>query len=90
LIFALNFPRVGRALSTTAGDVARVVWRPAIAGLVMYALVVAFRHLLADTSDIVRLAVLAAIGAIGYLGTLHMLDRRIYRDFISLLRPGKP
>jgi hypothetical protein len=38
----------------------------------------------------VRLAVLAAIGAIGYLGTLHMLDRRIYRDFISLLRPGKP
>jgi O-antigen/teichoic acid export membrane protein len=86
LIFALNFPRVGRALSTSVGDVARVVWRPALAGIVMYALVIGARYLLADSSDILRLVALTGAGAIGYLATLHTLDRRIGRDLISLLR----
>lgn len=86
LIFALNFPRVGRALSTSVGDVARVVWRPALAGIVMYALVIGARYLLADSSDILRLVALTGAGAVGYLATLHALDRRIGRDLVSLLR----
>lgn len=86
LIFALNFPRVGRALSTSVGDVARAVWRPTLAGLVMYALVIACRYLLADTSDIVRLIALSGAGAVGYLATLHVLDRRIARDIFGMLK----
>jgi len=89
LIFTVNFPRLGRALSTTVGDVARAVWRPAAAGLVMYALVVASRIALAGTTDLLRLVALISVGAASYLVVLHALDRKVGRDILDLLRTGK-
>lgn len=86
LVFALNFPRVARALSITVGDVARAVWRALAAGVAMYLAVVALRTALGETPELVRLPVLIGAGAIVYVGVLQAMDRSIGRDLIRLAR----
>ncbi len=86
LVFALNFPRVARALSVTVGDVARAVWRALAAGVAMYLAVVALRTALGETPELVRLPVLIGAGAIVYVGVLQAMDRSIGRDLIRLAR----
>jgi len=89
LVFALNFPRVARALSITVGDVACSAWRALAAGVAMYLAVIAARNALDETAEAIRLTVLVGTGAIAYVGVLHMLDSAIWRDLIRYARGAR-
>lgn len=89
LLLVLNFGRMANALSIEVRDVVKALWRPAVAGIIMYGTVAATRAALADLDVALRLPALIAAGAAGYIVVLHVLDPAIWRDLRRLVQAAR-
>lgn len=89
LLFLLNFHRLARAVSVDVKDLARAIWRPAVAGAAMYLAVSAARLPLADLAALARLPLLVGVGAVAYLAVLQPLDPGVRRDLLALWRTAR-
>lgn len=89
LLFALNFPRMARALTVDLGDIWQAIWRPTTAGVAMYAAVAAARTGLSSFDALARLGLLIGVGSATYLAVLHRLQPEIWPELRSLLRGSR-
>jgi O-antigen/teichoic acid export membrane protein len=84
-VFAVNFPRLSKALGITFGAVVASVYAPLTAGAAMFGAVAMTRSLTSSLDDLQRSAVLILVGAATYLALIAVLDRRVWVDFKRLM-----
>ncbi|MFK7975413.1 MAG: lipopolysaccharide biosynthesis protein [Halioglobus sp.] len=87
LVFMVTAHRSCRAIHLPIGRYLKQLWRPAIAGLAMYAAVLAANPIVVTAfGPVGELAQLVSVGAAVYLIALWLLDRQSMVETISLLR----
>lgn len=84
LTVVVNIAIVARLLSIAAGEIARALRTPVLAGSAMI-LLVAPVAILGSMPPYARLAATIAIGAAGYAGALYVVDRGVFHELRRLL-----
>lgn len=85
VVLSLTLPRNCRTLGVRPPDVARTLVTPGVAGLVMYATVLATRAVLSGWTGLDRLPVLILAGAAAYLTLASLLQREIWVDLRRII-----
>ena len=83
-----RLPRMLQTVDIRPSDLVACLWAPAVAGAVMYAAVGLARLACEGLTPAIRLALLIVVGAGAYIGTVLLLDRRVVRDVLRVVRAG--
>jgi len=83
-----RLPRMLQTVDIRPSDLVACLWAPAVAGAVMYAAVGLARLACEGLTPAIRLAPLIVVGAGAYIGTVLLLDRRVVRDVLRVVRAG--
>jgi hypothetical protein len=86
VVFLVSALRTCRVATLPLAQYLLVLWRPVVAGVAMYLVVLALPPLPADAfAPWLDLARRVLIGAAAYLGALWWLDRTAVRDVLALV-----
>jgi hypothetical protein len=85
LILAINLPRTCAPLGLTFRSMFATMRGPLVAGVAMYAAIVAARIGMSGVPEWLRLILLSALGAGVYLGVVQLVDRSIWTDARKLV-----
>jgi len=87
-IFVFRLPKVLQTVDIHPSDLVACLRAPVVAGAVMYAAVGLARLGCEGLTPAHRLAPLIVVGAGAYIGAVLLLDRRIVRDVLRVVRAG--
>jgi len=87
--FTLNFWRITYVFDIRLMHIWRAVWKPVAAGSAMYLAVAGLRGMLVALPDLARLPFLIGAGAVAYMAVLHLLDREVRQDLLTLMRTSR-